>query len=820
MWEDLKSAFRALWASKTFTFAALGVLVLGIGATTAIFSVVDAVVLRGLPFDEHDRLVAVGQRNLPRPNAPAPPANADPAAVSSWAPQNYFDLAAQQQVFESIAAIAGGAVTLREGNGEPEEVRAQRVTADFFKVLRVSPLRGRSFSVDNEVDGRHRVAVLSDALWRRRFDADPDIVGKTIPLEGGAYEVLGVMPPDFGYPVGSLRPTELWVPYVLPDEEKIRNPSRMSIYLSAIARLKPGVTFDQAQANVTQIADALRQTHPTWNQYTAFGVRSLADHIVGARTQQWMLLLLGAVALVLLIACANVANLMLARASTREREIGIRAALGAGRWRLVRGLMVESLVLSLLGTALALVAAWWGISVLRSAMPDGVPRLASIAVDMRVLGVATMIAILTGLLFGAIPALQMTRPDLTNALKEGSRGTSASRSRQRMRSALVVGEVALAVVLLVGAALFIGSFRTLMKIDPGFSPENVFTAYLQPRVTPPAEGQPQPNLALQYQSIVDQLSTVPGVVKASIIGGGMPMGNSMSSTSIGIPGRELTGDDGTISIRTVTADYHDALRIPLRSGRLFGATDNTTGQPVIIINDLAAGRLFPGESAVGKTIILDGNRTVVGVVGTVYQSNLEREPLSEAYIPMPQAQGRLVNAELVIRTAGNPLEMTVAARNAVLSVLPDVPLRNVRSMEEVFGRQVAQRRLNMLLLGLFGVLGLVISAVGIYGVLAYLVAQRTREIGVRMALGASRAMVVRLVVLRAMALVVAGLVIGGAASWYLSGYARSFLFRMQVDDPRVYVTAVGSLVLAAFVASLIPAWRAASVSPTEALRQE
>jgi putative ABC transport system permease protein len=820
MREDLKAAFRALWASRTFTIAALGVLTLGIGATTAIFSVVDAVVLRGLPFDEHDRLVAVGQRNLPRPNAPAPPANADPAAVSSWAPQNYMDVDAQQQVFEAMAAIAGGALTLREAGGEPEEVRAQRVTADFFTVLRVAPLRGRAFTADNEVEGDERVAVLSDGLWRRRFGADPDIVGKTIPLEGGAFEVLGVMPPDFSYPVGALRPTELWVPYVVPAEEKIRNPSRISIYLQGIARLKPGASVDQAQSNVTQIADALRQAHPQWNQYTTFGVRPLSDQIVGARTQQWMLLLLGAVGLVLLIACANVANLMLARATTREREIGIRAALGAGRWRLVRGLMVESLVLSLLGTALALLAAWWGINVLRTAMPDGVPRLASIAVDMRVLGAAAVLAVVTGLLFGAVPAIQMTRPDLTSALKEGSRGTSASRSRQRLRSALVVGEVALAVVLLVGAALFIGSFRTLMKIDPGFSPDSVLTASLQPRVpnSTPADG--PPNFAAQYQTIADSLATAPGVEKAAIISGGMPMGNSMSSTSVSIPGRTLTGDDATISIRVVTSDYHDALRIPLRAGRLFNTTDNATGQPVIIINELAASKLFPDESAIGKTVQLDGNRVVVGVVGNVYQSNLERDPMSEAYLPMPQGQGRQVYGDLIVRTTGAPLAFIPAARSAVLAVLPDVPLRNIRSMEEVFGRHVAQRRLNMLLIGLFGVLGLVISAVGIYGVLAYLVAQRTREIGVRMALGASRLMVVRLVVMRAMLLVTVGLVIGGVAAWQLSASAQSFLFLMQTNDPRVYLSAVGSLVLAALLASLIPAWRAATISPTEALRQD
>src|SRR5688572_28872321 len=360
MLDDLKAAFRSLRSSKTFTVVALAVLTLGIGASTAIFSVVDAVVLRGLPFDEHDRLVAVGERRLPRPGDPPPrQAPTDPAAVSSSAPQNYADWAKQQQVFESMAAIAGGAFTLRETGAEPEEVRAQRVTADFFKVLREQPALGRTFTAENEVDGNHRVVILSDGLWRRRFDGDPAIVGKSIPLEGGSYEVIGVMAPDFEYPIGAVRPTEIWTPYVVPADERIRNPNSVSIYLQTIARLKPGVSIEHAQANMDQVSAALKAANPKWNEFTLAGVRPLRDHIVGARTKQWMLMLLGAVGIVLLIACANVANLLLARASTREREVGIRAALGAGRWRLLRGLMVESLLLSVLGTVLDVGLVCW-----------------------------------------------------------------------------------------------------------------------------------------------------------------------------------------------------------------------------------------------------------------------------------------------------------------------------------------------------------------------------------------------------------------------------------------------------------------------------
>jgi len=822
MRDDLKAAFRALKSSKTFTAVALSVLALGIGASTAIFSVVDAVVLRGLPFDEHDRLVAVGQRSAPGAQrfggGGGGGPQADPQAVSAFAPQNYLDLIAQQQVFSSIAAIAGGNVTLRDPGAEPEEVRSQRVTASFFTVLRSQPVLGHAFTADNEVDGANQVVVLSDGLWRRRFGADPGIIGRTIPLEGTAYTVVGVMGPEFEYPIGAARTTELWVPYVVPANERVRDPSTMSIYLQGIARLKPDVSLTQAQANMDQIGKALQQANPNWNKDTLIGVRPLHDHIVGAKVTQWMWMLLGAVGIVLVIACANVANLLLARASTREREIGIRAALGASRGQLLRQLMIESLVLAAIGTAIAIGLASWGVGVIKSAIPDGVPRVSAIAIDFRVLFAAACLALVTGTLFGIVPALQLSRTDVTHALKEGGRGAGTGRAQRRLRSALVVMEVALAVVLLVGAALFIGSFRTLMHIDPGFVPDHVLTASVYPRLGQQASGGPPPSASPQFAQILERIAVIPGVTYASAISGGMPLGGSMSISTLGIPGRTLERPDNSISVRQVSAQYHKAIGIPLLRGRLFTDADRDGATPVVIINESTARKYFPNEDPVGRPITVQGDRTIVGIVGDVYQTSLETEPRTEAYVPV--AQARTLGADLVIRTSGDPYSVLQAVRAAVLAVMPDVPLRNVRSMEEIIARQVAQRRFNMLMIGLFGVLGLVISAVGIYGVMAYLVAQREREIGVRMALGASRGAVVGMILRTAGALVATGLVIGGAAAWSLGGTAKAFLFKMSVTDPRVYATAIGALIAAALIASLVPARRAASVDPLVALRAE
>ena len=820
MRDDLRTAFRSLRSSRGVALAALIVLTLGIGATTAIFSVVDAVVLRGLPFDEHDRLVAVGERRAPSGRTGI---NArDPDALGYVAPQNYTDWAARQQVFESIAAIGSGWLTLREPGVEPVSLVPQRVTAQFFDVLRVQPAIGRAFTAEAEVSGRDRVAVLSNALWRRRFGGDPHIVGRTIPLDDveggeGSYEVLGVMPPGFAYPVGVSRPTDIWIPYVVPADQRIRHPGSRSTYLQVIARLKQGVSRAAAQAQMDQIAAALEAANPQWNKDSRIGVRPLVDHTVGSSTKSWMLLLLGAVGIVLLIACANVANLLLVRATARGREMAIRAALGASRPRLVRQLMIESLLLSMLGTIGAVVIGWWAVEILRNAMPENLPRVTAIALNLRVFAAAAGLSLVTGVLVGAVPALQSSRPDVSAALKDAGR-TGAGGTRQRLRAALVIAEVALAVVLLVGAAVFIGSFVSVMRIDPGFSTENVLTAQISPPFQFRSVVARPANRAPAFAEIVERIRRNPGVLNASM--GAVPLGGSNTiSTSVTIPGRlDLTAGE-SVGLTTVTPDYHNALKIPLLRGRLFEPADRHGAPPVAIINDSAAKKYFAGEDPIGRSIGLDGNdRTIVGIVGDVYQLSFEIAPRTGAYIPM--AQSLVLGSELVIRTSGNPYDLLPQAKAAVFAVLPDVPLRNIRTMDELIAMRVAQRKVSMLLLGLFGLLGLVISAIGIYGVMAYLVAQRAREIGVRMALGATRASVMWMVLRNAGVLVLAGSILGGIGAWFLSASARSFLFGIEATDPRAFEAAFLLLALAASAASALPAYRAASVDPVVALRAE
>jgi predicted permease len=818
---DLRQAIRELRAAPGFTIVALVVLTLGIGASTAIFSVVDAVVLRGLPFDEHDRLVAVGERRPPRPSD----TNYDPQALLSIAPPNYLDWVAEQQVFESIAAVVGqsfNSFTLKEPGAEPEDLPATRVTAGFFDVLRIRPALGRAFTAEHEVDGRHRVVVLSDGLWRRRFGGTPDIVGRTLAFDDGGYEVLGVMPPgeslDVAYSGGALRPTEILAPYVISHRARLRDPGGREMINKSIARLKPGVSIEQAQAQMDQIAAALEKAHPEWNRDNKAGVRPLRDHVVGTSTKSWMLMLLGAVGMVLLIACANVANLLLARASAREREVAVRAALGARRFRLIRQLMIESLVLSIVATALAIPVAWWAIEVLRASMPEGVPRVATIALNLRVFVAAAGLSVLTALVFGSVPALQVSRPDLTSALKDGTRGAGTGRRRLHLRSALVVVEVALAVVLLVGAALFTGSAIALMRIDPGFDTERVLTAQVSPRMAP---GSRPSDAVAALADIVERASAAPGVVHASLIYGGLPLGRGNWTTSISIPGKQIENADGFINARAVTPDYHKALRIPLRSGRLFGATDRMGVEPVVIINESAARKYFPGEDPIGRTVnISREDRTIVGVVGDVRQAGLETDPRAEGHVPLAQVPNLRGGSDLVIRTRGDPYGVLPAVKTAVATVLPDVPLRNVSTMDELLARRIALRRLNMLLLGLFGLLGLVISAVGLYGVIAYVVSRRTREIGVRMALGATPSRVIGMVLVHSGVLVTTGLLVGGIGAWYLSATAKTFLFGVEANDPRAFAAALVSLSIVALVASIIPARRAASVDPTVALRAE
>ena len=833
---DLRTAVRALRAAPGFTVIALIVLTLGIGATTAIFSVVDAVVLRPLPFDEPDRLVAVGERSIPSKGGPVPagagkpvPAGVgkapaakmpwsldagDPQALARVQPQNYLDWVVQQQVFESLAAIADGEFTLQMPGAAPEDVVALRVTASFFDVLRIRPAIGRVFTADSEVEGQHRVAIVSDAFWRQRLGASPDVVGRTMTLEGATYEILGVMPREVTYPVGALRPTDLWVPYVVPPNERIRGRG-VGMYLQSIARLNPGGTLEQAQANMDQIAAAIAQANPESRGISLFGVRPLRDHLVGASMRSWMLMLLASVGIVLLIACANVANLLLARATSREREIAVRGALGAGRWRLVRQFMVESLVLSTAGAILGVILAFWIVQALRGAMPEGVPRVTTIAIDLRVLAATAGVSLMTGLLFGLVPAWQMSKPNLNNALNDGTRGASAGRAPQRVRGALVVVEVALAVVLLVGAALFIGSFIRLMRVDPGFNPNGVITMQL---ASPAQPGQRPREWGTAFAQIVERLSQSHGIVEASAVSPGIPLSIRARIDGLSVPGRPNEGQ-APVSLKNVTPAYHRALGIALKSGRLFDVTDREGSPNVVIINESAAKTVFPGEDPVGRTVVVArADRTVVGVVADVRQWSFEESTLAEVYLPMTQVTPG--TGYLVIRTGDDPRAALPAIRAAVLDVLPDIPLRYVATMDELVARQTAQRRLNMLMLGLFGLLGLVISAVGVYGVMAYAVSQRTREIGIRMALGATRSQVMGMIFGNACVLIVVGLICGGAGAWYLSGSAKAFLYQLEPNDVRAFVAASLTLSLAAIAASAIPARRAASVDPTVALRAE
>ena len=801
---DIQTALRMFRRNPAFSVTAVLTLALGMGAATAIFSVVDAVVLRALPFDAHERLVAVGTRSVTRPSA----------RLTRFTPQDFLDWRERQQVFDGLAAFVITSLTILEPGRPPEELGAMRVSSEFFDVLRTQPLLGRTFSPEEETEGRHRRAVISYGWWHGRFGGTPDIIGRMIPLAGGYYEVVGVMRPGVSHPFDAETPTHLWVPLAIPEEERVRHPNRFNHYLQAIGRLRNAVSLDRASAQLGQIALALEAEYPTWNKDRRIGVRPLYEHLIGERTRSWMWLLLGAVTVVLLIAYANVANLMLARTSVRQRDIGIRTAIGAGRGRIVRQLLVESVLLSVMGTVLGLAFAWWGVELLRGTMPDGVPRVASIALDLRVLGVAATGALGAGLAFGLFPALHGSRPGLTNALTDGARGATSGRAAQRLRSTLVVAEIALAVILLVGAGLFIGSFVKLMRVELGLDPTDVLTAH----VALPYDPSTVERDGRALLEIIDQVERVPDVQYAAAVFGTSPAMSGIGASKITVPGRTL--DDGDIMWASiVTPDYHRALRIPLHRGRYFEDTDDRQGaELVVLLGAAAATQYFPGDDPVGKIVEVDGRTSrIVGVVGDV---RIFREGLIQPIVYIPLAQRSMPGGHLVVRTAGDPLAVLPAVRAAVYAVLPDVPVRDADTLEAIMRRQTAQRRLSMLLLGLFGVLGLVIAAVGVYGVLAYVVTQRTREIGVRVALGATRAGVAGLLLHRAATLSVLGLVIGAGGAWILSSVVRAFLFELEPTDARVFAAALAVLAVSALAAAAIPARRAAAVDPIVALRVE
>ena len=844
---DLRHAIRALRATPSFTIGALLVLALGTGATTAIFSVVDAVALRPLPFPDPNRIVAVGLRadsavggpggpQRPGPGGPVPGGGPqrppqpqwampgaklpEPDALMNVTSQNYLDWAAQQQVFETMAAIVDtGDTVLQRPDAELEIVKGQRVTAGFFDVLRARPMLGAAFTSQNELAGSDRVVVVRHGLWQRYFGGDPSAVGRSLVLNDEAYTIVGVMPASFAYPPGSSQPADFWTPWVAPQARVGGGGGARALGggVQAIARLESDVSLDQAQAQMSQVAARIAAANSATDSGRRIGIRPLRDHLVGSTTRSWMLMLLAAVGIVLLIACANVANLWLARASGQQRDAAVRAALGASRGRLVQRVLIESLVVSLAGTIVGLALAWVCVRVLATALPENLARVATIGIDTRVLAVAAVAALVTGLVSGLGPALQGSSPALSTALTESTRGGGVSRGRVRARAALVVAEVALAVVLVVGASLFIGSFVNVMRIDSGFRSDRVLTAYVLPQTSP---GSAPPDLRPAYADIVERARRLPGVIDAAAASG-IPLRVNMRIDALRAPGQPIDYNK-IVSLKAVTAGYHRTLAIPLRSGRYFTDDDREGAEGVVILSDAAARLFFGGDDPLGRTVVVVGGgdeRRVVGVVANVRQAGLEVSPGPEVYLPMAQTRSQS-NGFVLLHTSGDPNEALPALRTVVAQVLPQQPLRQIARLDDLVAAQTAERRLNMLMFNLFGVLGLTIAAVGLFAVMAYLVSQQTREIGIRMALGATRSRIVARVIGHAGGLVVAGLVVGALAAWSLSNLAGQFLFGLDPTDVRAYAVAMTTLVAAALIATVLPARRAASIDPTEALRQE
>ncbi|HVS12997.1 MAG TPA: ABC transporter permease [Thermoanaerobaculia bacterium] len=808
MLHDLRHALRALRAAPGFTLVALFVLVLGIGATTAIFSVVDTVVLQGLPFDQADRLIAIGTRHPQQGTTSL-----------SIAPQDYLDIERHVRSLAGLAATArGGDFTLRDA-GEPEALRVQRVTADLFAILRVAPALGRLFREENEIDGNHRVALLSDQLWRQRFGADPEMIGRSLEFDDGAYRIVGVMPRGFTYPVGPTRPTELWVPYVVPENQRERGRGR-SYYLRLVGRLDDGAALEQVQTELDQLQAGLAEEHPDWFRDRDLEVRTLHDALVG-RVRGWMLMLLGAVALVLLIACVNVANLMLARATGRTRELGLRAALGASRWQIARGLLAESLLLSVAGTLGALLVAAWGGAALKASLPQELPRIASVGIDARVLGAAALAAAATGLLFGVAPALRFSRPDLGAALRDGGRGTAGAR-RDSLRGLLVIAEVAIAVVLLVGAGLFVLSFARLVSIDIGLDHRDVLSVGVWPRVDfqdPEDRDRVSAATFATLPGLLERIAAIPGVESAGLIAGGLPLSGSWSRDSVSVPGREeeFDGDDAA-DVRQITGGYPRAIRARLIAGRHLTDADTTSQAPVVVLNESAAALYLPDRDPIGAQIGINGDRTVIGVVADVRLGGPESEPRPEAYVPVSKTF--CFGGELVIRSGVPPDTLAPAVKDAIWASFPGVVIPEWVTMGSLLDRLLAQRRFNMLLVGLFGALAILIAGVGLYGVMAYMVAQRTPEIGVRMALGARPFGVLRMILAHAGLYLAIGLALGVAGALGFASSIEGFLFAVGPRDARVYLAVSLMLLPCGLVAALVPALRAARVDPLIALRSE
>ncbi len=791
--QDIAFAFRTLAKSKGFTAVAVLTLALGIGATTTIFSAVNALILQPLQYESPGQLVQVFEE--PRPGAQNP---VSPGIFTDWTTKT--------TLFEGFAAYTGADLNLT-GAGEPVRISGVRMSANGLQLLRAKPILGRIFAADEGETGKDKVIVLTHQLWQRQFGGATDIVGREISLNDQKYTVIGVLPPGF-------LPFEqqlFVVPFVIANNQK---ENRGGHFLRVNARLKPGVTLAQAQAELVNLANNSRALYPDWKKTWSARIVPLNEQLV-ANLRPALLILLGAVGFVLAIACANVANLLLARAASREKEVAVRLALGASRGRIIRQLLAESFVLSMGGGLLGLAFAFWSTGALRRLIGGmNFARASEISLDGTVLGVALVVAVGTGICFGLAPALQASRPELTGALKDAARGSGAR--GDRLRSTLIAAEVALSLVLLVGSALLLHSFFRLLDVSPGFNPESALTMQLS---VPDARYPDNAKRVEFFNKVADRVATLPGVTVAGLVDN-LPLSGGQSDTFVRIPGWAGDKDPGyDADYAACTPDWFRAMGIPLKAGRAFDARDLAPDRRVAIINEAMVRACFPDGNPLGRTLVYNNVAwEIVGVIGDVRARALSRDAQSIVYRPVPTDPWR--NATLVVRTSGPPMALAETIRKAIKEIDAEQPVANIRPLTDVVTGSISDRRLTATLLAVFAAAALVLAAIGLYGVIAYAVGQRTREFGIRVALGATKGDVLGLVLRRGLLLTGIGIVAGVAGSLALTGLLSRYLFNVKPTDPVTFIEVSLLLLAVALLASWLPARRAAKVDPMVALRCE
>jgi putative ABC transport system permease protein len=802
LWKDFRFAARTLWKSPGFSAIALLALVLGIGANTAIFSVVNAVLLRPMPFADPSRIVMVWEMS-PRTHK---------QNVAN--PQNFADWQKRNRSFEKMAAYVPFQITMSlTGDGTPEEIPGNYITRDFFSILGVQPALGRNFLPEEDTLTAPDVAIITDGLWRRRFGGDPAIVGRTFTIRGKPTTIVGVLPVSFHFP--ELK-ADIWSLNSVNTDGQRRGRS-----LATIARLKPGVSLTQAQEDMTGIAKQLEQENPIFDAKWGAVVVPMREQFTG-ELKTPLLVLLGAVGLVLAIACANVANLMLMRSNSRQREMAIRSSLGATRGRIVRQLLVESAILGVTGGVLGLMVAVWAKDLLLSILPESmsVAKINSVSIDQNVLAFTVILSLGTGLLFGLLPAWRASKPDLSDTLKEGGRAVSASLSRNRMRAALVAGEMAVALMLLIGAGLLIQSFIRLEHVAPGFQPERILS--MQVNLAGPRY-RDEKKAADTWEEIVRRIQQAPGVVSAASIAF-PPLGGIMPGTGYYVASRPepKPAETPVTGISIVTPGYFPTMSIPLLQGRAFTDRDRL-GQPqVTMVSETLARHEFPGMNPIGQQLFVQwGRKTpyeIVGVVGDVKHEGLDKEVGPMVYFP--DAQEPNGGGTLLIRTAGDPMKLAAVVQQVVHGFDKDQPVAGIQPLDVLLTKSVARPKFQSVLLGSFAGLALLLAAIGIFGVMSYSVAQRTHEIGIRVALGAQRDQVLRLVVGQGLALALIGTAAGLGGAWILTRYLRTLLFEVSPTDWLTFTIVPVLLCTVAVLASYLPARRAMHIDPMQALRYE